>query len=306
MIPIKIVNGHKKSLRHATIINSYLTTYKGGSPLKAINSWLKKVFGNSIDYNSVVIANPALMEKLAHKFQTSGIALDSSLDELKKIYTRFRTNTKTPLESSSGVKYDGFAFSSLIDVSVCPYCNRNYIINLNESGIATCELDHFYNKDKFPFFALSFYNLIPACRPCNHIKSNKTGKYHNPHSKKYTHDDLIKFSVEITGANYLDILSDLELKYDYHKDFEDTFIHLKINEVYEFHKIYVQDLIKKKHLYSEEYLEQLIVDFGGKIFRSREELLGLLLPGYINDDRLCLRPFSKLSKDIWEQLSEMY
>lgn len=187
---------------------------------------------------------------------------------------------------------------------MCPSVHN--IISLEKSGIATCELDHFYNKDDYPFFALSFYNLIPACKPCNHIKSNNTGKYYNPHSKRYTDSDLLKFSVQIIGANYLDRLTDLKMNYDYHPDFKDTFVDLKMEEVYDFHKIYVQEIIKKTHLYSEEYLEQLIADYGGKLFSSREELLGMLLPGYVSEDKMGLRPFSKLSKDIWEQLSEMY
>ena len=36
----------------------------------------------------------------------------------------------------------------------------------------TFQLDHFYPKDEFPMFAVSFYNLIPVCGTCNSIKNN--------------------------------------------------------------------------------------------------------------------------------------
>lgn len=306
MVPIRVVNAHRKAGKHASLIYKYLQGYKRGKPLKAIDKWLASVFGASVDFRTVLTADPVKMEMLIRKYNSSGIAPIAALEDLKNIYKRFRSPSTSPLIMASGTRYDGFAFCAMLGVNVCPYCNRNYIISLNKSGIATCELDHFYNKDKYPFFALSFYNLIPACKPCNHIKSNKTGSYLNPHSREYSDSDLLKFSVTITGANFLDRLDDLRLGYDVHPVFYDTFTDLKLEEVYEFHKIYVQDMFKKKHLYSEEYIEQLIADFGGKLFNNREELMGLLLPGYIAEDKLALRPFSKLSKDIWEQLSMIY
>ncbi|PWG78052.1 HNH endonuclease [Pararcticibacter amylolyticus] len=306
MVPIRVFNVHRKAEQHADLIYKYLQGYKRGRTLIAIDNWLTSVFGPKVDIRTVLTADPIKMDFLVRKYKSAGIALARELQDLKSIYKRFRSPRSTPFLSASGAKYDGFAFCALIDVSVCPYCNRNYIISLEESGIATCELDHFYNKDDYPFFALSFYNLIPACKPCNHIKSNKKGNYHNPHSKEYSESDLLKFSVRITGASFLDSLDDLKLGYDVHSVFNDTFTDLKLQEVYEFHKIYVQDLIKKKYLYNEEYLEQLVAQYGGKLFSTREELMGLLLPGYISEDKLALRPFSKLSKDIWEQLSMLY
>lgn len=57
----------------------------------------------------------------------------------------------------------------------CPYCNDVPISIIDVSDIqdenilirAYLELDHFYPKSRMPFFALSFYNLIPSCNPCN-------------------------------------------------------------------------------------------------------------------------------------------
>lgn len=304
MIPIRLSNAHRKSSLHAGMICKYLQSYKRGTPLANIEAWLKTHLGADVDYKSVLLASPEQMDSWIAIITASAISFDDDFQELKKIYKRFRSPSSTPLFLDNGDKYDGFAFCNLIGISVCPYCNRNYIISLEESGIATCELDHFHNKDAYPLFALSFYNLIPACKPCNHIKSDNTGNYFNPHAKTRSADELLRFSFQITGANYLDQLDDIRLDYRYHPDFKDTFTDLKLAEVYEFHKIYVQDIIKKKQLYSEEYLEQLIISYGGTIFSSKEELLGLLLPGYVGEDKLGLRPFSKLSKDIWEQLSD--
>ncbi|TCL67476.1 hypothetical protein EV196_10232 [Mariniflexile fucanivorans] len=29
------------------------------------------------------------------------------------------------------------------------------------------ELDHYYPKSLYPYFGVSFYNLIPSCQSCN-------------------------------------------------------------------------------------------------------------------------------------------
>jgi hypothetical protein len=57
----------------------------------------------------------------------------------------------------------------------CPYCNIDTIeviiysdtISNEEKKQALLDLDHFYPRSRFPFLALSFYNLVPSCSKCN-------------------------------------------------------------------------------------------------------------------------------------------
>ncbi len=55
----------------------------------------------------------------------------------------------------------------------CPYCNfvplemTAWKDVQGDKQKAYLDLDHFYSKCRFPFFALSFYNLIPCCHYCN-------------------------------------------------------------------------------------------------------------------------------------------
>ena len=67
--------------------------------------------------------------------------------------------------------YKSYDLIKKLNISVCLYCNRNYIFS--SENINTCELDHFYSQEKYPYLALSFYNLIPSCHTCNHKKSSK-------------------------------------------------------------------------------------------------------------------------------------
>lgn len=120
MIPIKLVNAHQKAARHAELMHTYLKNYKNGKPLKAIDTWLKSLFGSSADYMGILTSDPIKMERLVRRFHASGITLADELQELKRIYKRFRSPSSTPIKSAPGVIYDGFAFCTLIDVSVCP------------------------------------------------------------------------------------------------------------------------------------------------------------------------------------------
>ena len=55
-----------------------------------------------------------------------------------------------------------------LDVSTCPYCNRNYITSYGkENKKTTADLDHFYPKKQYPLFALSLFNFVPSCSVCN-------------------------------------------------------------------------------------------------------------------------------------------
>ena len=50
-----------------------------------------------------------------------------------------------------------------LNLSVCPYCNRQYIFGTDNNRKVGAQFDHFYSKSKYPYLALSFYNLIPVC-----------------------------------------------------------------------------------------------------------------------------------------------
>ena len=64
-----------------------------------------------------------------------------------------------------------------------------------------CDLDHFFDKKEYPVMAVSFYNLVPVCHSCNHVKGTRKISY-SPHSKKYNTDDLITFGYYISGTEF--------------------------------------------------------------------------------------------------------
>lgn len=61
-----------------------------------------------------------------------------------------------------------------LNVRTCPYCNRNYT-TFTATKKMRPDFDHYYPQSIFPYFALSFFNLIPSCSFCNRKKSDYFG-----------------------------------------------------------------------------------------------------------------------------------
>ncbi|RKI22363.1 hypothetical protein D7V82_18955 [bacterium 1xD8-6] len=57
-------------------------------------------------------------------------------------------------------------------VKVCPYCNRMYTTTLFGENRIRPDFDHFYPQSKYPYLAVSLFNLIPSCSMCNTKKGN--------------------------------------------------------------------------------------------------------------------------------------
>lgn len=76
----------------------------------------------------------------------------------------------------------------------CSYCNIEPVIhqvNLAGKVVRSYELDHFYDKARYPLLSYSLFNLVPSDHTCN--VTNKgvtqfTDDYHlNPHHMGYSH-----------------------------------------------------------------------------------------------------------------------
>ena len=82
-----------------------------------------------------------------------------------------RQSVKSLLKSRNDVlkrNWCAYTFVIMLGLRVCPYCNEQYIAPiLTHKGRVRADLDHFFSKKKYPFFALSIYNLIPCCKFCN-------------------------------------------------------------------------------------------------------------------------------------------
>ena len=86
----------------------------------------------------------------------------------------------------------------------CPYCDSAFtgFYEYNEKKKSIYDLDHFFPKSLYPFFALSLYNFVPSCQYCNErvkkaevIQINKNNKSNllkcSPVSQKYNFKEMV-------------------------------------------------------------------------------------------------------------------
>lgn len=87
-----------------------------------------------------------------------------------------------------------------LNVRVCPYCNRIYIVSLpspeeleqeEEFKATRATFDHFYNQAEYPYLSLSLFNLVPSCHACNLNKSASKGIVY-PYDQEFGKDAVFR------------------------------------------------------------------------------------------------------------------
>ncbi|MBY8933987.1 hypothetical protein [Pseudomonas fluorescens] len=83
---------------------------------------------------------------------------------------------------------------------LCPYCQQGLAITIfrdKHTKSLRPTLDHFYPKKKYPFLALSLYNLIPSCHSCNSSLKGDTDFYTEAHLHPYENDEVIRYDFDV-------------------------------------------------------------------------------------------------------------
>ncbi|SMO86407.1 HNH endonuclease [Chryseobacterium rhizoplanae] len=195
-------------------------------------------------------------------------------------------------------------FLSKLNIDSCVYCNRNYTLDIVKNR-TRAELDHWFPKESHYVLALSFYNLIPSCHSCNHIKHNNSpeGGWENaiininhPYSKdtnqSFTFNYILK---DLKTPKTITRYNETNLKVKKTLDFNKT------REIYDTHSDReLIDLYNLRYKYSDNYLKILIDSFQN--FTTKHEAYKLLFGIEVEEKDYHKRPFSKFKKDIIDEL----
>ena len=155
---------------------------------------------------------------------------------------------------------------------------------------------------------MSVYNLVPSCSTCNQRKSAKQEDIFYPFLESFNNHAKFEYkgikNKEDSNGNFFDedrIL--LELKPISEDEKVKNHIEVfNLQNLYNEHKDIVSEILIKSEMYNESYIEELMQNYEGTLFKNEEDLLRLIFGGYISDEDLGKRPLSKLTKDILEQL----
>ena len=154
MIKIQNEELEKLSKRHYHAIKDYIENHSRYSVSK-LNENIKSCFNKNWNLEKLILAKPKELEELTLIYKVIDFKFFGTL------YDYFNQKDKFKFEEKD---YNAYELINSLNINICPYCNRNGIHNLKKSRKRTSELDHFHPQSKYPFLAISFFNLIPSCK----------------------------------------------------------------------------------------------------------------------------------------------
>lgn len=306
MVNITTKNTSALAKNHADIVLSFFGEAVGRkSILMDIETWIKSNISPKSNFRKILVADADKLKSIV-KFLDgkSGITFPASVIEIENIYAGFAAVDRNWMIDKKKKPYNAYTLVEATGISVCPYCNRNFISNLNDSKIKIAQLDHFYSQKKYPILSLSFYNLIPCCQTCNYFKRGETGELFNPYSQLDA-DRKLKVNVSLSGPDYMTRNANYDIVWNTKEDVllenEKTF---HLTELYGKNKYYVNQILRIKYLVNGGNLKSLDKFFLKPLGKSASSYLPLLgIHGYKKQDLLQI-PFSKLTRDVWNQFNK--
>ncbi|WP_131430949.1 hypothetical protein [Chryseobacterium formosense] len=250
---------------------------------------------------------------------------------LKSRFNNINNNISSNLESWNDLLKSIFDYSKFIEINdnwnaykyttdlgitVCPYCNRNYIHTLEtDSGRTRAELDHFYPKSLYPFLSISIYNLIPSCHICNsNLKGSKNFfEEQHMHPFENLNQSKITFKLHYTDLKIETVIpntNQFEIDFDFSpslKNSEMTMINnslktFKTKELYNNHKDIAQELIYKAYYYNRTKIEELQSILGDNSGIDENFIERIVYGNYIHENNFGKRPLAKFTGEIISNL----
>lgn len=208
-------------------------------------------------------------------------------------------------------EWNAYKLTLGLGINVCCYCNKQYTFTLTKGSekLTRPQLDHFLPQKHNPLLALNFFNLIPSCKICNSdCKGDKDfsfigyfSPYENiPSSRLFKYDykpenysgaigqsQELKITINYNSEESSDIISRIKNNVEV---FEDNII---INQ----HKDLAQEILKRRYISNDKYIEVLIDTFP-KAKLTLEEAYQIAYGNFYDEKLFHKRPLSKFTKDI--------
>lgn len=175
----------------------------------------------------------------------------------------------------------------------CPYCNRQFITPLySENRKVRADLDHFYSKDKYPWFSMSIYNLVPCCKFCNSsLKGTKEFALSDKTPYEISIDDLAEFKYRPTRKLNVEFREKDSAVLRYKEIF-------KTEELYQSHGNIAQDLLAQARRYPRSRI-RTITDTR---LITEKELYRLIIGKTSTAAKISEEPLSKFKRDMVKEI----
>ncbi|WP_321309229.1 hypothetical protein [Marinifilum fragile] len=286
MIPIKLPNNKIVDIHYQGICS-----YFSIGELNSISHWLEPY---NLTFERLIKAKPDELREIKKEIK-SGQYANWESNEIPELFK----DTYSSFSKFSKNQYCGANLVANLQIKVCPYCNRTFINNFDKDGKIkrSSQIDHFFPKgmSKYPYLALSFYNLIPSCYSCNHSKGTK--KIDKSPYELSSSDDALHFNIKFPKENGGYNLDNVELTIDIEEEFNMNVKHLGLKSLYKNHNDVAREIWLKGKAYDESRIKELLTTFPD-LFESEKEIAQIIMGNYLEEEDLGKRPLSKLTRDI--------
>ena len=225
-------------------------------------------------------------------------------------------------DDNSFTKVDGgriaYKHAKKLNMNTCPYCNANFTFTIKSRRLkCRPQFDHFYNKGRYPYLALSFYNLIPSCALCNSgaLKGQKQFDLSkNIHPFLESIDTIYQFRTKVNAVDFLVNGNNFQLQMilSDKKNINDPDVikatgnieTFALNDRYAFHKDIAEIVIKNSYIYCNSAIYDLYNSLevnGKKIFDSEHSIKEQIFGNYLKSSDFHKRIHTKLVRDIAEE-----
>ena len=236
-----------------------------------------------------------------------GIDIEEIKKDIKSVFE--------PLFKNFSTRKWAYDFLQIIDCKVCPYCNRAYTFTIRNGKFKSKpELDHYFSKNKYPYLALSIFNLIPSCSICNKGKSDIDTKYIcYPYEESFDEmENQISFTTDFDDLEAIfnndkklivKLNNDDPKKDLYIKKYNTAF---KIDSFYEQHDDYARELIQKALIFDDSFFESICASMPELFNYSMAEVKQAIFMSYLEPGNMGKRPLSKMTQDILKEFNEIF
>jgi hypothetical protein len=216
------------------------------------------------------------------------------------------------IDRSADDDWSAYALTTALGLRVCSYCNRQYTFTLSKgkSKITKPELDHFLPQNEHPLLRLSFFNLIPSCTICNRdCKGQESFNYEDYHSPYEINSKHGLLAYNYFPKSYLGSIGEsddikiylttpgLGVNPALLKKLEGNLKIFEYNVIANEHRDIVQEIIRKRHISNDTYIET-IQNMFSEVGLEKNEAYRLAYGNFYKESEFSKRPLAKLTKDI--------
>lgn len=201
----------------------------------------------------------------------------------------------------------GMSVSKIINLKTCPYCNRIKLVCDPEKKIRP-EYDHYYPQSQYPYFSISFFNLIPCCHTCNNLK-RVYGKLLYPYIEEFGEKTI--FHVELKNVDLSDLnpsnvdirIVDSDLGPVKNTMEINHISRLKLDCLYENEQERAVRIIRKIISHEKKVIWSYKNNFDYYKTMSDEQILNLVFENTLGRNEWHLNQYSKFTYDVIKQFN---